>query len=80
MVIDEERVKSNMLAYVSAMKKHFGDKIDVVEYRYNNLPDISRTKKMAVKQLPSLYLNGKMIYSSIIPNPEDLIKQIEEVL
>lgn len=25
MVIDEERVKGNMLAYVSAMKKHFGD-------------------------------------------------------
>ncbi len=25
MVIDEERVKSNMLAYVSAMKKHFGE-------------------------------------------------------
>lgn len=25
MVIDEERVKSNMLSYVSAMKKHFGE-------------------------------------------------------
>ena len=69
-----------MWASATDMKTHFGDKIDVVEYRYNNLPDISRTKKMAVKQLPSLYLNGKMIYSSIIPNPEDLIKQIEEVL
>ena len=69
-----------MWASATDMKAHFGDKIDVVEYRYNNLPDISRTKKMAVKQLPSLYLNGKMIYSSIIPNPEDLIKQIEEVL
>ena len=69
-----------MWASACDMKKHFGDKIDVVEYRYNNIPDISRTRKMAVAQLPSLYLNGKMIYSSIIPNPEDLIKQIEEVL
>ncbi len=25
MVFDEERVKSNMMAYISAMKKHFGD-------------------------------------------------------
>lgn len=25
MVLDEERIKGNMLAYVSAMKKHFGD-------------------------------------------------------
>lgn len=62
------------------MKKHFGDKLDYAEYRYINLPDIARTQKMGVKQLPSLYLNGKLLYSSIIPNPDDLIKQIEEVL
>lgn len=69
-----------MLASATDMKKHFGDKIDIVEYRYNNIEDISRTRKMEVKQLPSLYLNGKLIYSSIIPNPEDLIRQIEEKL
>ncbi len=61
-------------------KKHFGDRIDVVEYRYNNHEDIARTKKMAVAQLPSLYLNGELKYSSIIPNLDDLIKEIEEVL
>lgn len=62
------------------MAKHFGDKIDVVQYRYNNVPDIARTRKMAVKQLPSIYLNGECKYSSIIPNPDEFIKQIEEVL
>ncbi len=61
-------------------KKHFGDKIDVVEYMYNTAENISRVKKMGVKQLPSLYLNGEMKYSSIIPNLDDLIRQIEEVL
>lgn len=69
-----------MLAAAMEMKKHFGDKVDIAEYRYNNLPDIARTKKMEVKQLPSLYLNGKLLYSSIIPNPDELVKQIEEVL
>lgn len=61
-------------------KKHFGDKIDVVEYMYNTPENISRIKKIGVKQLPSLYLNGEMKYSSIIPNLDDLIHQIEEVL
>lgn len=61
-------------------KKHFGDKIDVVEYMYNTPENISRIKKTGVKQLPSLYLNGQLLYSSIIPNLDDLIKQIEEVL
>lgn len=61
-------------------RDHFGDKIEVVEYMYNTPENISRIKKMQVKQLPSLYLNGEMIYSSIIPNLDDLIRQIEEKL
>jgi len=61
-------------------KAHFGDKIDVVEYMYNTVENISRVKKVGVKQLPSLYLNGELKYSSIIPNLDDLIKMIEEVL
>ncbi|MDR1321692.1 MAG: uroporphyrinogen decarboxylase [Gracilibacteraceae bacterium] len=69
-----------MLAVAMDAQKHFGDKIEVVEYRYNNLTDISRTKKMAVKQLPSLYINGKLQYSSLIPNLDDLIREVEEVM
>lgn len=61
-------------------KKHFGDAIDVVEYMYNTVENISRIKKVGVAQLPSLYLNGELKYSSIIPNLDDLIKEIEEVL
>lgn len=61
-------------------KKHFGDKIEVVEYRYNTIENIARIKKVGVAQLPSLYLNGELKYSSIIPNLDDLIRQIEEVL
>lgn len=69
-----------MLAVAGDAKKHFGDRIDVVEYRYNTPENIARMKKVGVKQLPSLYLNGELKYSSIIPNLDDLIKQIEEVM
>ena len=61
-------------------KKHFGDAIDVVEYRYNTVENIARIKKTGVAQLPSLYLNGQLKYSSIIPHLDDLIREIEEVL
>jgi uroporphyrinogen decarboxylase len=30
--------------------------------------------------LPSLYINGELKYSSLIPNLDDLIRQIEEAL
>ena len=49
-------------------------------YMYNTPENISRIKKMGVKQLPSLYLNGELKYSSLIPNLDDLIRQIEEAL
>ncbi|RNC29362.1 MAG: Uroporphyrinogen decarboxylase [Candidatus Dichloromethanomonas elyunquensis] len=69
-----------MWAVAQDAQKHFGDKIEVVEYRYNNLEDISRTKEMGVKQLPSLYVNGQLKYSSIIPSLDDLRKEIEDVM
>jgi len=61
-------------------KKNYGDRIDVVEWRYNSLENIARTRKMAVKQLPSLYINGEMKYSSIIPNQDELFGLIENFL
>ncbi|MEL7563462.1 MAG: uroporphyrinogen decarboxylase family protein [Dehalobacterium sp.] len=61
-------------------QKYFGDKIEVVEWRYNTIENIARTKKMGVQQLPSLYINGKLKYSSLIPNFDELIKEIEAVL
>lgn len=69
-----------MWAVACDAAKHFGDKIDVVEYRYNNPNDIARIQKMGVKQLPSLYINGELKYSSIIPNQDELFKQIEGVM
>ena len=61
-------------------KKHFGYAIEVVEYRYNTIENIARIKKMGVAQLPILYLNGELKYSSIIPHPDDLLREIVEVL
>jgi uroporphyrinogen decarboxylase len=61
-------------------QKHFGDKVDVVEWRYNTVENIARTKKMKVQQLPSIYINGELKYSSIIPALDELIREIEAVL
>lgn len=69
-----------MWAVAQDAKKHFGDRIDVVEYTYTTVENISRIKKVGVAQLPSLYLNGELRYSSIIPNLDDLIRELEEVL
>jgi uroporphyrinogen decarboxylase len=59
-------------------KDHFGDKIDVVEYKYTKLENIARCKKMGVTNLPSLYINGELKWSSIIPSREELFTAIQE--
>ncbi len=61
-------------------KDEFGDKIDVNYYQYNVKEDIARTMKMEVKQLPSIYVNGELKWSSIIPSKKEFAEVIENLL
>ncbi|HNX13563.1 MAG TPA: uroporphyrinogen decarboxylase family protein [Oscillospiraceae bacterium] len=61
-------------------KEHFGDKIDMVEYKYTIKENIARCIKLGVKNLPSIYINGQLKFSSIIPSREELFGAIESVM
>ena len=67
-----------MLGAAQAAKDKFGDTIDMIEYKFTVKENIARCKAMGVKQLPSIYINGQLKYSSIIPSPEELNAAIEE--
>jgi uroporphyrinogen decarboxylase len=69
-----------MLASAEDASKHVGTDIDLVEYKYTIPQNIARCREMGVKQLPSIYINGKLAFSSIIPNREELVKRIREVI
>jgi len=69
-----------MLASAQEVKDILGDKIDMVEYRYNNREDIARIKKIAATALPSIYINGEMKYPSIIPSRDELIAELEKAM
>ncbi len=69
-----------MLSAALEVKEHFGDKVDMVEYKYTIKEDIARFMKMGVKQLPSIYINGKLVYSSIIPSKAEFIAEVEKFL
>jgi uroporphyrinogen decarboxylase len=61
-------------------KDDFGDKIDVSYFQYNVKEDIARTMKMEVKQLPSIYINGELKWSSIIPSQKEFAEEIEKLI
>ncbi len=69
-----------MMGAADEAKAYFGDKIDMVEYKYTIKENIARCKKMGVMNLPSMYINGELKFRSIVPSKEELNKAIEEKL
>jgi len=58
----------------------YGSKIDVVEYKFTKKENIARCKKMGVTNLPCVYINGQLKWSSIIPSRKELFEVIENEL
>jgi len=69
-----------MMDAANVAKEHFEDKIDVIEYKFTEKINIARCKKMGVTNLPSIYINGQLKWSSIIPSREELFETINELL
>ncbi len=67
-----------MMGAAETVKQAFGDAIDLVEYKFTKKENIARCVKMGVKNLPSIYINGKLRFSSIIPGKEELHDAIAE--
>lgn len=69
-----------MMGAANVAKEHYGDKIDMLEYKFTAKKNIASCKNIGVKNLASIYINGKLKFSSIIPSKEKLEAAINEVL
>lgn len=69
-----------MMGAANTAKETYGDKIDLVEYKFTEKENIARCMKMGVKNLPCIYINGQLKFSSIIPSKEELERAIDAVL
>ena len=54
--------------------------VDVVEYKFTKPENVARVMKMEVKNLPSLYINGELKFSSIIPEQQALIEELKKYI
>ncbi len=52
--------------------------IDVKEWDMRTLEGVARFKDLKAKSLPSIALDGELMYESIIPMQEELIAEIEK--
>ena len=69
-----------MMGAANVAKEQFGEDIDLVEYKFTEKENIARCIKVGVKNLPSIYINGELKFSSIIPSKEELEESITKVM
>ena len=67
-----------MLGAAQPRGRELGGQVDMVEYKFTDAENVARVVKMGVKNLPSLYINGELKYSSIIPSNRELMEEIEK--
>lgn len=66
-----------MLVAALRAKSETGIPVDVVEYKFTVRENVARCRKLGVKNLPSIYINGALKYSSIIPGTDELVAAIK---
>ncbi len=66
-----------MMGAANEAKAFFGDALDMVEYKFTVKENIARCIKMGVKNLPAIYINGQLRFSSIIPSRDELRTAVE---
>lgn len=69
-----------MMGAANEAKARFGDAIDMVEYKFTVKENIARCKKMGVAHLPSIYIDGELKFSSIIPTREELDAALKDAV
>ncbi len=68
-----------MLAAAKDAVAAIGYPVDLIEYKYTVPENIARCRVMKVKQLPSIYIQGALAFSSIIPSRTELVDAIRRV-
>ncbi len=51
---------------------------NLAEYKFTKAENVARVMKMGVKNLPSLYINGELKFSSLIPSNRELLEEIKK--
>ncbi|MFZ5650459.1 MAG: hypothetical protein ACOY4I_06360 [Bacillota bacterium] len=67
-----------MAESVKVLPQEIQDIIEVYEWDMRTREGIKKFMELKAKSLPSVALNGKLVYEAIIPPQEELIASIRE--
>ena len=67
-----------MAESVKVLPDNIQNMIEVHEWDMRTLEGVARFKDLKAKSLPSIALDGDLVYESIIPMQEELIAEVEK--
>jgi hypothetical protein len=67
-----------MAQSVQALPAEIQAMIEVKEWDLRTREGVGRFKELKAKSLPSVALNGELVFEAIIPGQEELIQAIEQ--
>ena len=65
-----------MLAAAQDAVGSMSEAVDLVEYKFTRKENVARAMKMGIKNLPVIFINGELKFSSLIPERELLVNEI----
>ncbi|NDJ84479.1 MAG: uroporphyrinogen decarboxylase [Chloroflexi bacterium] len=67
-----------MLRAAESAKAQLGARIDMIEYKMTSPENIARVRRLNIRSLPALAINGELRFASLIPDQRTLVATIEE--
>ncbi|NPV75734.1 MAG: uroporphyrinogen decarboxylase [Anaerolineae bacterium] len=80
--IDSETCAACGYMYSAARRiaEELPGKVDVIEYKITKPENVARVKKHGIKNLPCIFVNGELKFSSIIPSNRELMEIVQKLL
>lgn len=66
-----------MIAAVKGLPQEIFDHVDYREWSLRTLEGVARFRELSVRSLPSVAIEGKLVFESSIPATEELIAALE---
>ena len=70
----------HILSVAQCTVGEMGGQVEMLDYKFTKAENVARVMKMGVKKLPSLYINGELKFSSLIPSNRELIEEIKKAV
>ena len=69
-----------MLAAATRAAASLPGRVDLVEYRITRPENIARMRRMGIRNLPAILINGELKFNSIIPSQPELLAVLQSYL